>query len=181
MYYFIGVLVCILYIFGMWKVFEKANNPGYLCLIPIYNVYKFFEITTGNGWDMLYCLIPVFGQIYYIYVRCAKLSQVFGHGVGYTIGLFFLPVIFIIIIGIGSSEYNGLSDMEPTESIASLYLIGGLFALLIVIPTLFNTSSWGIGLLLATIGSPGLLFLIIGFSGLSVVRSNTAKNMHIYR
>ncbi len=36
-----------------------------------------------------------------------KLSKAFGHGVGYFIGLVFLPNIFYLILGFGKSEYVG--------------------------------------------------------------------------
>ena len=35
-----------------------------------------------------------------------RLSKVFGHGVGYFIGLIFLPNIFWLILGFGRSKYN---------------------------------------------------------------------------
>lgn len=39
-----------------------------------------------------------------IYVR--RTSKVFGHGVGFAIGLFFLPFIFWLILAFGSSKYD---------------------------------------------------------------------------
>lgn len=35
-----------------------------------------------------------------------RTSKVFGHGVGYAIGLFFLPNIFWLILGFGKSKYS---------------------------------------------------------------------------
>ena len=35
-----------------------------------------------------------------------RLSKVFGHGIGYTLGNIFLPGIFWLILGFGSSKYN---------------------------------------------------------------------------
>ncbi|MBR2766860.1 hypothetical protein IKD67_02130 [Candidatus Saccharibacteria bacterium] len=36
----------------------------------------------------------------------ARLSKVFGHGVGFTLGLVFLSGIFMLILGFGSSKYD---------------------------------------------------------------------------
>ncbi len=36
-----------------------------------------------------------------------KFSKAFGHGVGFTLGLIFLSVIFLYILAFGSSEYKG--------------------------------------------------------------------------
>ena len=36
-----------------------------------------------------------------------KLAKAFGHGVGFTIGLFFLNPIFMLILGFSGDEYIG--------------------------------------------------------------------------
>ena len=38
---------------GMWKMFEKAGEPGWPALIPFYNLYKFCTITMGQPWYWL--------------------------------------------------------------------------------------------------------------------------------
>lgn len=39
-------------------------------------------------------------------VYCYRMSKVFGHGLGYTLGLIFLPNIFQLILAFGSSKYD---------------------------------------------------------------------------
>ena len=36
-----------------------------------------------------------------------KLAKAFGHGAGFTVGLIFLNVIFLLILAFGSSRYLG--------------------------------------------------------------------------
>ena len=36
-----------------------------------------------------------------------RLSRSFGHGGGYTLGLIFIQWLFVLILGFGSSEYQG--------------------------------------------------------------------------
>ena len=36
-----------------------------------------------------------------------NLSKAFGHGAGFTVGLFFLDLIFNLVLGFGSSQYIG--------------------------------------------------------------------------
>lgn len=43
-------------------------------------------------------------------IMCHRLSKSYGHGVGYTLGLIFLNLIFILILGLGSSQYKKLED-----------------------------------------------------------------------
>lgn len=47
-------------------------------------------------------IITIWASIVYSY----RTSKVFGHGIGYTIGLIFLPSIFWLILAFGSSKYD---------------------------------------------------------------------------
>ena len=38
---------------------------------------------------------------------CIRLSRVFGHGIGFAIGLILLQPIFLLILGFGSDPYYG--------------------------------------------------------------------------
>ncbi len=49
-----------------------------------------------------FCAVAIYVSITYAY----RTSKVFGHGLGYTIGIFFLPNIFWLILGFGKSKYN---------------------------------------------------------------------------
>ena len=40
-------------------------------------------------------------------VALYKLACAYGHGIGFTIGLFFLNPLFMLILGFGDSEYMG--------------------------------------------------------------------------
>jgi len=33
------IAIAVVEIAAMWKVFEKAGQPGWACIIPIYNIY----------------------------------------------------------------------------------------------------------------------------------------------
>ncbi len=57
--YFLAVLaLAIASIVGMWKMFEKADEPGWKSIIPFYNIYTYFRITGRNGWSVLLLFIP---------------------------------------------------------------------------------------------------------------------------
>ena len=51
-------------------------------------------------------LIPFVGWVIEI-IKTVKLSQAFGHGAGFALGLIFLPNIFTLILGFGSDRYLG--------------------------------------------------------------------------
>ena len=56
-------------------------------------------------WFILF-LIPYLNFIFIIWAFNLT-SKSFGKGVGFTLGLLFLPVIFFPILGFGSSKYIG--------------------------------------------------------------------------
>jgi hypothetical protein len=102
----IWIVLAILFIVAMWKLFEKANVPGWHCIIPFLNIYDEFKIAWGNGWLFLLLLIP-FVDIIIEIILAFKLAKAFGKGLGFTIGLVLLPSIFKLILGFDSSKYLG--------------------------------------------------------------------------
>ena len=46
----ISLVIGILQIIGTWKVFTKAGEKGWKCLIPIYNVVILFRISGLSPW-----------------------------------------------------------------------------------------------------------------------------------
>jgi hypothetical protein len=102
----LGIVLFVLCIVAMWKIFTKANKPGWACLIPIYNVIVMLEIVGKPWWWIFLFLIPIANIIFLIWML-NLLSKSFGHEVGFTLGLIFLSFIFIPILGLGKSTYNG--------------------------------------------------------------------------
>src|SRR5437588_11973546 len=103
-----GLLVAVLLIVALWKIFIKAGQPGWACLIPIYNIYILCKIVGRPGWWVILMLIPFVNFIIGI-ILCIDLAKSFGHGVGFGLGLAFLGIIFFPILGFGSSQYQGLA------------------------------------------------------------------------
>ena len=101
---YIGILV--LLIISQWKIFTKANKPGWACLIPIYNSLVLLQIIGKPWWWLLLFLIPFVNLIFAIWVT-NLLSKSFGKDEGFTIGLILLPIIFLPILGLGSAKYAG--------------------------------------------------------------------------
>ena len=141
--YGISLALCIVSIVALWKIYKKAGEHGWACLVPFYNNYVFYRMTWGNGWMFLLPTVLTFGYVFglvlfmlsgftseavltinmtILAIGCGiasiviniitlhKLSKAFGYGVGFTLGLLFLPIIFYIILGFGSSKYVGPSS-----------------------------------------------------------------------
>lgn len=109
-------LVCIFFVVfeiaSLWQVFEKAGKPGWACLIPIYNAIVLCQIAGKPAWWVLLYLIPFVNIVISIIVK-HNISRNFGHDVGFTLGLIFLPVIFYPILAWGDSEYQ--QPMQETH------------------------------------------------------------------
>lgn len=105
-YMVIVFAVAVISLVGMWKIFVKAGKPGWGAIIPFYNMYCLFEMSFGTGWLFLLCLVPCVNVVITI-IMWIKLAQAFGKGVAYGIGILFLPVVFLPMLGFGDAQYIG--------------------------------------------------------------------------
>ena len=105
----LSLAVSVLAIVAMWKIFEKAGEPGWAAIIPFYNLYVLFKITWGNGWKFLLLLIPFAGIVFAI-ITIVKLAKAFGKSGGFAVGLIFLSIIFYCILAFDQSQYLGVPE-----------------------------------------------------------------------
>ena len=132
----VGLIIAILQIIAWWRLFTKAGEKGWKAIIPIYNVYIYMKIIgmsfwkwfigylvigfiTGFAqgaqveWLSLICGIALLvGVLAYAIITARNTAKAFGKGTGFAVGLFFLETIFILILGLGSSEYKGVPSKE---------------------------------------------------------------------
>lgn len=102
-----GIALAVLGIIGLWRMFEKAGLAGWKSIIPLYSTYCLFEITfgEGKGWMFLLMMIPCVGFIVNIFLA-GKTARAFGKGGLFAVGLYFLPMLFWLILGLGQSVYQ---------------------------------------------------------------------------
>ena len=103
----LSLALAVLGVVAMWKIFEKAGEPGWAAIIPFYNLYVLFKITWGNGWKFLFLLIPVANLVFAI-ITMVKLAKAFGKSGGFAVGLIFLSIIFYCILAFDQSTYLGV-------------------------------------------------------------------------
>ena len=109
---FISLAMGIISLVSMCKIAAKAGEPWWGMIIPFYSNYLLCKITFGNGWLFLAYLLAFIPFIGYIAVmilviyQLYKLAAVFGRGIGTTLGLIFLPIIFFPILAFGSARYD---------------------------------------------------------------------------
>lgn len=112
-------------IVGMWKMLEKAGEPGWAALIPFYNMYKFCGVVMGQPWywvRFLVFIIPIVGWIagiYFTWQMCKATALAYGKPEGWAWGYLFLSGVFYCITGFDQSEYYGpmgVGDRRTTQA-----------------------------------------------------------------
>jgi len=101
---FLGIIL--LQLAGMWKVFEKAGQPGWAALVPILNIFYLLEVADKDSWWLILFIIPGISVIAAIVVLI-DVAKNFGKGPGYGLGLVFLAPIFWPLLGFGDDQYVG--------------------------------------------------------------------------
>lgn len=107
---FIGVVwiiamgMYVLQIIAMWKIFTKANKPGWASIVPVYNIYTLLQIAEVPTWYLLLLIIPV-ANIYATFKMYIELAHKFGKDTGFGIGLVLLNPVFILVLAFGNATY----------------------------------------------------------------------------
>lgn len=99
-----SLAIIVLMLVGMYKIFEKAGEPGYKALIPIYNIIILIKIVGFSPWLVLLFLIPVANTVFAIIVLY-RLSVSFNHDILFLVGLLLLPYVFIPYLGLSKDIY----------------------------------------------------------------------------
>jgi len=129
----IAMFFLLSYIFQVvacWRIFKKAGQGGWKSLIPVYSSYIRYQITWRPLWFWLSGLVmisaivlrgsfpsssvtgavaPVLGIAGGL-IYAASLyhtARAFGHGILFALGLLLFYPLFILILGLGGSEYQG--------------------------------------------------------------------------
>jgi len=117
--YFIYLILAIIVIVAMWKVFTKANKPGWAAIIPVYNTWVLFEITGYPAWWSILSLVPfvnIFPAVMVI-IATFKLGKLFGKSTAFSICLILFPFVTYPILAFGSSKFEGSAN--PQQPLAS--------------------------------------------------------------
>lgn len=97
---------------SLWKIYEKAGEEGWTSLVPFYNMWVWIHMVGRPAWFIILCFIPIAN----IYAACALINDVskgFGKGIGYTLGIIFLPFIFLPLLGFGDAQWTKPRSSEP--------------------------------------------------------------------
>jgi hypothetical protein len=107
-----GLIGYLIGAFALYGVFKKAGEPAWQAFIPIWNTIVVLKIAGKPVWWIVLFLIPIVNIVFLVLTYHA-LSTSFGHGAGFTVGLVFLSVIFLYILGYDSKPYLGAKADAP--------------------------------------------------------------------
>ena len=99
------IALIIVLIASIWKVFEKAGQPGWTAIVPILNILVLLRIAGRPWWWLLLMLIPIVNIVLSVMVSI-DLAKSFGKDTLYGLGLAFLSPIFYPMLGFGDAEYQ---------------------------------------------------------------------------
>lgn len=107
----LSIAVCAFYIITYWKVYQKANQPGWGCIIPVYNMILYLKIAKLSPWLIFIfaaAMIPKAGEFivaaFQLYITYC-VGRAFNKSIGFIIGMMLLPFIFFPILAFGDSKY----------------------------------------------------------------------------
>ncbi len=118
------VLACIFMIVAYWFMYEKAGQPGWAAIIPIYNVLILLKVAGKPWWwifAILLAIIPIVGTILILVWAVFvwhSISKNFGKEAGFTVGLVLLPIVFVPILAFGDAKYE-LVEAAPAPAPAA--------------------------------------------------------------
>jgi hypothetical protein len=105
-FWLLMLAVVIVGLVGLWKIFEKAGQPGWAAIIPYYNLFVLNQIA---GKDILWFVLAIIPcvQIVAIPVICMDVAKNFGKDPIFGLGLAFLTPIFAPLLGFSDAKYQG--------------------------------------------------------------------------
>ncbi|MEZ5387997.1 MAG: DUF5684 domain-containing protein [Prosthecobacter sp.] len=102
----IGLAVFVFFIASAWKVFAKAGEPGWACIIPIYNLVVLLKVAGKPIWWIILLILPLVNIVISLLVALG-VAQNFGKSSGFGIGLWLLGFIFFPILAFGDAKFVG--------------------------------------------------------------------------
>ena len=106
-FFIVGMAAVVMMIVATWTLYEKAGEPGWASLVPIYNMVVYVRIAGLEWWWVILMFIPLVNVFVGVFLSI-RVAELFGKGTSFGIGMALLPWIFIPILAF--SDAQPLSD-----------------------------------------------------------------------
>lgn len=124
----IQLIMTLFEIYIIMKVFDKAKQPIWAAIIPIYNKATLLKIANMSPWwsvisvlsilcnfiewPLLALIVSILELVIFVIILNVNLAKSFDYSIGFAIGMMFFPWIFYAIIGFGSARYTGTKEQK---------------------------------------------------------------------
>lgn len=105
------VVVILLYVVSMWMIFDKAGEPGWASIVPVYNLVVLARVGDKPEWMGLVAAlvggVPLIGGIIsgvLLFVIWIGVAETYGKGFLFGIRLALLPIVFCPILAFSSER-----------------------------------------------------------------------------
>src|SRR3989442_12093533 len=85
LFWIVTLVSTVFEIAAVWTVFQKAGQPGWAAIVPIYNCIVWLKVAQKPVWWNLLAIIPL-GNIVMAIIVGHNTSKNFGHRWGVTLG-----------------------------------------------------------------------------------------------
>lgn len=113
LFFILSLVFFLACIAGLWKIFEKAGEPGWKAIVPFYNFYIWLKIIKKPLWWYIFLLIP-FINVFVILIMVVEILKCYGKfGLGeQALGVIF-PFIYLPYLGFSAKERYIHPDKRP--------------------------------------------------------------------
>ncbi|MEK7152507.1 MAG: DUF5684 domain-containing protein [Patescibacteria group bacterium] len=108
-----GVIVGVVSLVSLWKIFQKAGQPGWAAIVPVYNAVILLQIVGRPLWWIVFYLLGVIPFVGYFIAFVASvivdndLAKSFGKDTKFTVMIVLLPFIALPMLAFGDAKYKG--------------------------------------------------------------------------
>lgn len=102
----IVIILTIVIMVALWVVFEKAGEPGWAAIVPIYNIIVLLKVAGKPAWWVLLFICPCV-NIIVSFVVWYSVAQRFGQGTGFSVATALFPFICVPILAFGGAKFEG--------------------------------------------------------------------------
>jgi hypothetical protein len=110
--------VAALILVSKWKIYQKAGQPGWAAIVPIYDFIVLLRIV-GRPWWWLFLMFIPFAGIVFAIIVINDLAKSFGKDVGWTLLLLFVSIVGYPMLAFGDAKYVGPAGLKGGDKPAA--------------------------------------------------------------
>jgi hypothetical protein len=103
------------------KIFKKAGVPSWAAWVPFYNSWKLLEIGGQQGFWAVLAILPIVNIVSAIFMIIAMyhIGLKLGKDGAFVVLGIFLPIVWLIWLGVDKSTWNDKASSAPSLHLAS--------------------------------------------------------------